>query len=324
MELKEELEKLKQQLEEEATKHHMNCHVLDIKYYKPVTFDQIKGKEQPLYLVEKEVNGKTEKQLQLGDMIIADIVEGNSIQIREEFSHLLKEQDILIELKNTMPTSLNHLEKEQEEKRESEPQKEANEELQQDSSKEIDEAKTIDHNPKDAEIDMDKKITATKTFADLVPEVKEKQIEKVRVRRLDGTRFEFYGEDSLGQEVAIESLRMVEGTNQKRTEKDIQEFAQKERNPEVNDNIERANRILEEQDSTSIENVDDDLNNDRPETQAEYENSLIQEAAKRCKISETGFRKILEQERREGEPIEDSIERAEDEINEQVIGERRR
>ena len=51
----------------------------------------------------------------------------------------------------------------------------------------------------------------------------------------------------------------------------------------------------------------------------EYEESLIKEAAKRCKMSEEGFRKVLEQERKEGEPIETSIERAEDEVNEQVI-----
>lgn len=109
-------------------------------------------------------------------------------------------------------------------------------------------------------------------------------------------------------------------TNQKRTDREVREYAEKTRNPEVSDNIERANNILEEQEETTLKNIDDNEYNDILDPEGEYEETLIKEAAKRCKMSEEGFRKVLEQERKEGEPIEQSIERAEDEVNEQARG----
>ena len=72
MELLKELEKLENRLEEEANEQYK---IIDIKYYKHITFDRVKGEEEPLYLIEKEVDGKMVKQLQAGDRVIADILE---------------------------------------------------------------------------------------------------------------------------------------------------------------------------------------------------------------------------------------------------------
>ena len=48
--------------------------------------------------------------------------------------------------------------------------------------------------------------------------------------------------------------------------------------------------------------IDDNENNDNRDTTLEYEETLIKDAAKRCKMSEEGFKRVLEQERKDGEP----------------------
>ena len=116
MELRQELEKIKEQLENEATKKNEKCKILDIHYYKQITFDNVEGKEEPLYLVEKEVNGKVIKQLQISDKVIADIADDNTIKIRDEISNSMKDTSILIALRDTAPISLNELEKQEKQK----------------------------------------------------------------------------------------------------------------------------------------------------------------------------------------------------------------
>lgn len=397
MKLKDELEKLKTELEEQATTKNEKCKILDVKYYKHITFDNIEGKEEPLYLVEKEVDGEIKRQLQVGERIIADIGEDNSISMKPGLEY--KTMDILIQLRDIEPLSLNELEK-MEKRRQSSVTRQEDKNISEEVESQINEVqqkRKVDSNYI-AEIDMDKKITETKTFAELVPEVKENNIEKVRVRRIDSTRFEIYGLDENDEYVPLETLKQVEGTNptkeitkisgdgdrveksqvysmfqieggtneqngnegftidleegtgiaevayyrrsrdneytsipvnlkntnQKVTDLDVREYAEKTRNPQVSDNIERADNILDVQEETSLENIDDDLSNEQLETIREYEEQLIIEAAKRCRMSVEGFKEVLEKERRENETIEESIERAEDEINEQVIGGRRR
>lgn len=401
MELIEQLEILKEELEKRAMEQGEQCNIQDIQYYKDITFDEIEGKEYPLFLVEKEVNGEIKRELQIGDTVIADIDKDNHVQMREGFFD--KELLILIKLRDTTPISLKELE-EMEMSNENEREifkkgitnKSKNvleEEEKEDSSKQDDneENGVKKGSSNDIEIDINKKVTVDRTFADLVPEVKEKQLETVKIRRIDATRFEFYGINKDGQEVAVESLKTVEGTNpikeitevgangevrkddvlhlvqivhgtneqngnegfsvdmeagipkvayvrrsrdneytsvpvnlkntnQKRTDKEVQEYAEKTRNPWVSDNIEKAEKILESQEETTLENIDDNENNDNRDTTLEYEETLIKDAAKRCKMSEEGFKRVLEQERKDGEPIEKSIERAEDEVNEQARG----
>lgn len=396
MELKKELEKLRNELEQKVNNKNGKCKILDIQYYKKITFDDIEQKEEPLYLIEEEVDGQVKRYLQAGNTVIADIGEDNTVCMREGLDN--KSTDILIQLRDVEPISLKELEKREQSKK-TVKNKEEEKQLQELEEGQVEE-ESLDSMTSSfiAEIKLNERITETKTFADLVPEVKEKQVEKVKVRRIGMVSFEFYGERKNGEYIPLESLKQVEGTNptkeinevnadgskveknqvysmfqlqhgtneqngnegftidlengtgipeiayyrrsrdneytsvpvnlkntnQKWTELEVREYAEKRRNPGVSDNIKRADNILEEQEETSLENIDDDLNNDIPETRSEYEEKLIEEAAKRCKMSIEGFRKVLEQERKEGEPIEESIERAEDEVNEQVIGGRNR
>ena len=107
MELLKELERLEIELEEEANEKNEQCKIIDIKYYKHITFDKVKGEEEPLYLIEKEVDGKMVKQLQAGDRVIADILEDNTILLREDIKD--KSTMILMHLNNITPISLREL-----------------------------------------------------------------------------------------------------------------------------------------------------------------------------------------------------------------------
>ncbi len=399
MELLEQLKRLENELEKQAIKKKEQCKILDIKYFTDITFDEIE-EEQPVFLIEKEVNGEIKQELQMGDIVIADIGEDNTISMRN--GSIAQELILLVKLRGVTPTSLRELEevemgreirntgKRVENKKQDMKKEETKQEELEESQ-----AKAKSANAKDIEIDINKKITIDKTFADLVPEVKEKHLETVKIRRLDATNFEFYGETKEGEQVALESLKTTEGTNptkeitrigangevetdqvfmmvqnergtneqngnegftvdieagvpkvayyrrtrdndymtvpvnlkntnQKRTDKEVQRVAEKTRNPGVSDEIEKAENILAKQEKTTLENIDDNPYNDTQETQANYEEVLIKEAAKRCKMSEEGFREVLEKERKEGESIETSIERAEEEINEQVVSPRGR
>lgn len=397
MELLEQLQKLKSELERQAIEKNESCHILDVQYYTNITFDEIEGKEQPLFLVEKEVNGEIKRELQMGNTVIGEFAEDNVLIMKPGYGN--KELMILIKLRGMTPSSLRELEETQRgrEVRKATKivhnQKQAHKDKEEAKQEELDRSETRAKrtNAKDIEIDLHEKITTDKTFADLVPEVKEKQLETVKIRRIDATNFEFYGQTQVGEEVILESLKTTEGTNptkeiirvgangevregkvwmmvqnekgtneqngnegftvdieagvpkvayyrrtkdndymtvpvnlrstnQKRTELEVREVAEKTRNPSINEEIQKAQNRLDKQEMTTLENIDDNPDNDCPKTQEEYEKALIEEAVKRCKISEKGFRRILEKERKKGEPIEESIERVEDEINEQAIG----
>ena len=339
----EQLQKLKAELEKKAMEKNEQCYILDIQYYKDITFDDIEGKTEPVFLVEKEVNGELKRELQKGDTVIADIGEDNTIYMRN--ISIGKEIMLLVKLRDTTPISLRELEEIERRKEarnhgttQAKKQNKKDKEKKDTQEENIEESKPKEKstNAKDIEIDIHSKVTETKTFADLVPEVKEKQLETVKIRRLDATRYEFYGETKDGEEVALESLTMTEGTNpnkeinqvgangeveegtgsciiqltngtneqngnegfvigrengiaevsyyrrsrdneytsvpvnlkttnQKRTDKDVREYAEKTRNPDISDNIERANDRLERQEETTLENIDDDPYNDIPE-----------------------------------------------------------
>lgn len=108
----------------------------------------------------------------------------------------------------------------------------------------------------------------------------------------------------------------LENTNQKRTDRDVREYMEKTRNTTTNDNIERAEERIDsnEDNETELENIDDDPYNDI-EDPSEIQ---IRKAAARCKISIEEFKEELE--KQAGETLEERIENAEDEINEQFRG----
>ena len=411
MELLKELERLEIELEEEANEKNEQCKIIDIKYYKHITFDKVKGEEEPLYLIEKEVDGSIIRQLQVGDKVIADIAEDNTIILREDVKD--KSTMILMHLNNITPTSLRELQEREElhKLEQKQEQKTQNKKENKESSKQQDEQKeTKNQNPYSiAEIDLDKPIVGKKNFRDLVPEIKEKEVEKVKVRRTGlGTDngFEFYGIGKNGEYIKLETLKRTEATNQtkevneikdkgqnskvekngvsamfrltngtneghgnegftidlsdgtgtpevayyrrarsydenikdstryesipvnmkdtnqKRTTLDARQHMEKSRNTDISDNIQRSNEILEQQDETTLENIDDSPYNDNIETMGEYVDSLIEEAAKECKVSVEGFKKIMESVKSQNDTIKEQIEKAKDEIYEQMPGRR--
>ena len=353
MELLEQLQEVKSELERQAIERNEPCHILDVQYYTNITFDEIEGKEQPLFLVEKEVNGEIKRELQMGNTVIGEFAEDNVLIMKPGYGN--KELMILIKLRGMTPSSLRELEETQRgrEVRKATKivhnQKQAHKDKEEAKQEELDRSETRAKrtNAKDIEIDLHEKITTDKTFADLVPEVKEKQLETVKIRRIDATNFEFYGQTQVGEEVILESLKTTEGTNptkeiirvgangevregkvwmmvqnekgtneqngnegftvdieagvpkvayyrrtkdndymtvpvnlrstnQKRTELEVREVAEKTRNPSINEEIQKAQNRLDKQEMTTLENIDDNPDNDCPKTQEEYEKALIE------------------------------------------------
>lgn len=113
----------------------------------------------------------------------------------------------------------------------------------------------------------------------------------------------------------------LENTNQKRTELDVREYMEKTKNTSVEDNIKRAKDRIQnnENKETVLENIDDDPYNDKIVDESEIQ---IRKAAKRCKISIEAFKQELE--KQEGDSLEEKIESAEEQINEEFRGTSRR
>lgn len=112
----------------------------------------------------------------------------------------------------------------------------------------------------------------------------------------------------------------LDNTNQKRTDKDVREYIEKPRNTTTDDNLKRAkDRLSSNEDGkTELENIDDDLTND-VEDPSEIQ---IRKAAARCKMRVEKFKQELE--KQDGDTLEEKIENAEEEINEEFRGRSRR
>lgn len=348
---------------------------------------------EELYLVKKEVEGRTVQEFHTSNGVIATVGEEGQIEICEKYKQLINSNEFLLQLRDVMPLSLENLE--EIESRNKEAVQTKNQEQARKSVKDLEQGEQYIENPKDAVINLDKKITAAKTFKELVPEVKQKGVVDVRVRRVDNTRFEFIGINEFGEIVRLESLEQTEGTNpnedivkvnedgssvgkekamtmlkikpgkneqnsnegfaitlgeygipevsyyrraketdeytsipvnlkntnQKNTDLEVREYMEKTRNTTVDDNIERANDQIEQSEDkeTTLENIDDDPYND---TVTSEEEIMIQKAASRCKVSVESFKEELE--KAKGETLKERIEAAEEEINEQYIGNRER
>lgn len=109
----------------------------------------------------------------------------------------------------------------------------------------------------------------------------------------------------------------IENTNQKTPKLEVREYMEKTKNTSIEDNIKRAKDRIEnnENKETVIENIDDNLYNDKIVEESEIQ---IRKAANRCKISVESFKQELE--KVEGDTLEEKIENAEEQINEEFIG----
>ena len=109
----------------------------------------------------------------------------------------------------------------------------------------------------------------------------------------------YYRESNKGEYMTIPVG--MENTNQKQPEKQVRNYAQKEKNPDVKKSITKAK------------------NNQEPTTEFEpnQEEFLIIQAAKRCKI---GMKEFVDEYNKYEGTIEEKIEQAEEAINEQYRG----
>ncbi len=409
------LQKKQQELESKIVNNDVK--ISDIQYYGQIEIEDLK---EPVYVVDKKADGKISKELYLGNEHIADINESGEIQIGKEYEIKIDSVKLLLTLKEIKPISLRKLEalrergyefeddesniSNEKDRKVDEPEEDHDKDKTKESKDKVGTNKAKTSN-KDIIIDMDKRITETKRFADLVPEVREKGIKEVRVRRKTMTEFEFYGINDAGEEVKIESLKRTEGispnkminqvnkdgtevtkvqvltmlkiehggneqnsnegftvtlgdlgipevayyrraksadlslddsslytsvpvnlenTNQKRTEKNVREFAERKINTRVDDNVEKANEILEDdkQEKTSLKNIDDNPYNDEANKMEDYIENLKEEACKRCKISREGLEKAINAVKGKDDTIEQQIEKAEELIIEQSRGNR--
>lgn len=223
------MEKILQNLREFKTLQERNNAenetIIDVSYYGKINLskndaDLSNERKEDLYLVKKEINGKTEFEFRTDTGVIAGIGDEGQIQISPEYKELINEKEFLIQLKSVMPISLEKLEQIQQKRKTKTNQKSTKDNTQEELSQEeksseekINEQKKYIENPKDAKIDMNKKITETKTFAELVPEVRQKGIVDVRVKRIENAKFQIIGIDNQGYEIPLETLQQTEGTN---------------------------------------------------------------------------------------------------------------
>lgn len=163
--------------------------ILDIVYYGTINLskndaDLENETKEEVYLVKKEKAGRIEFEFHTNNGVIATVGEGNVITISENYKDKINDKEFFIQLMKATPISLQKLEQIRKQ------DKSIKDDLENDT------LERNKQNSKEVEIDLNKKVTADMTFADLVPEVRKKGIKQVKVRRLDSTKFEFYGIDA--------------------------------------------------------------------------------------------------------------------------------
>lgn len=211
--MEEVLEKLREFKKNQELNLSGEVKIIDISYYGKINLsgsdaDLSNETQEDLYLVKKEVDGKTELEFRTNKGTIATIQENEEIVINNEYKELINTNELLLQMKNIKPISLNKLEQINARR-----QEKGLDVQNKKSMEEKEHTNTYIENSKDIKIDMNEEITETKTFRDLVPEVKEKGIKDVIVRRIDGVNFEFIGITEDKQEIPLESLKQTEGTN---------------------------------------------------------------------------------------------------------------
>lgn len=193
--------------------------IIDVIYYGKINLSNNEQEVtdenyEDLYLVKTQTNGKIEFEFKTNNGTIAKVGEQGEIQIQDNYKELINTKEFLLQLQKTMPLSLEKLEEIQKRKQDNTkyPFGERKDDIKKENNTK-DEENKYEENSKDIKIDVNKKITETKTFKDLVPEVSQKGIVDIRIKRVDNTRFIFIGLNSEGQEIPLQTLEQTEGTN---------------------------------------------------------------------------------------------------------------
>ena len=221
--LLEQMKEIKEFCKENISKEEK---IIDVSYYGEIKLskndrDISNEKNESIYLIKKEQAGKTKLEIWASFGIIAEIGEAGEIKINTNCKDIINEKDLL-QLQKVMPISLEKLEqrvrqnmeKAQKDQHKQTKQKEMEKEIGQEEKQTDEKEKKYKKNAKDIKIDMNTKIVGQKNFAQLVPEVSQKGIQEVIVRRKNTLEFEFIGIDEYGNEVELETLEKTEGTIQ--------------------------------------------------------------------------------------------------------------
>lgn len=211
----------------------------EIMWYGQIEITNPDTKEKESKNIYSKMNEKGEVEFYIEEDLIATVIEQeeNRIEIVPKYQKVITPEIFLAKMnelrqRNKQPISLDKLEKirqerlrqenrEQEigkarknqakrnEKRENKLQ-EKERDKKQDSDKEKQKQQTKGNY---IEISMKQYITADKKIVDLIPELKQKQCERVIVKSNNNISFNVYGIDRDGNEIELQTLRQTEGKN---------------------------------------------------------------------------------------------------------------
>lgn len=384
-----------------------STNVDEIIYYGDIKINNTTTKKiqtKSIYLIESHIEDRYSIQFYADNEVIATVLkeQDNRVVISPKYANIITPEMLLVKLEEVRMQGIEPISLEEAEeqglirqasgKTRTQSKLKKKEEKKKEEKEQEQEEKKPNYK-RDIEISMNQYITVDKKIADIIPEIKQKQCQRVMARSKNNIDFEIYGIDKNGNEVEFNSLHQTEGTNpnqsviktnrdgsqvektqlsamlriqpgtneqrgnegigikigamgipevfyyrrdandnylavpvglettnDKYAIREVKEIATKKYNPTIDDNIERAEERIGESGETTINNIDDNLENN---TLDEAEMELIEEAAKRCKMDVKDFYTMYYEEA-EGDTINEKIDNAEKEVNDAFRGKRER
>lgn len=185
--------------------------------------DEAEQRQKIMYEIYDEDSNLVATVNELGEIQFDEEFLENLREINEEYFNSLTLDEAEFELpeeleKDDVVLTREELEEKQSEKRLEEVSKEiGTDEIESYSEIDTDQTPTFEKLTNKQELDANVRVTQTETLADLIPEIKEKGIEKVGVVYSDHSkgqsgRFSFIGIDKDGNLQTIDSLENIDGT----------------------------------------------------------------------------------------------------------------
>ena len=185
--------------------------------------DEAEQRQKIMYEIYDEDSNLVATVNELGEIQFDEEFLENLREINEEYFNSLTLDEAEFELpeeleKDDVVLTREELEEKQSEKRLEEVSKEiGTDEIESYSEIDTDQTPTFEKLTNKQELDANVRVTQTETLADLIPEIKEKGIEKIGVVYSDHSkgqsgRFSFIGIDKDGNLQTIDSLENIDGT----------------------------------------------------------------------------------------------------------------
>lgn len=222
-----------QQLRKKIEKKAEGVKVIDITFYGQIEIMNPKTKKREvkkIYSVEKMELEQRVVEMYADNEQIATVLfdKENQIEIVPKFRGVIQPEMLLAKLEELKEQGIEQISQEKleeiEEQRQergvgarTQPQKKQKvkpkeQEEEKDEEKQ-EEQKKNEIGKNDIEIDMNQYVVAGKKLADIIPELKQKNVKRCKIRTNDNIHFEVYGIDAGGNKVELTSLSQTEGTN---------------------------------------------------------------------------------------------------------------